>query len=395
MGEKITVRYPEYYPLFACKGGACQDTCCASWQIGADPVSLKRYKKEKGEFRERLRDGIDGTTGEFRMKDGRCPFLNEENLCDMYLHLGKDSLCYTCREFPRHVEDYGYVREFSLSLACPEAAGMILSGENQDFYIRTKTVEQVHPVEEECLDFLLKLRDVCFYLLNYGKVEGQGEKPPIGLRMAMILALAHDVQRHMRQGERTPEEVLTRYTKRGAQERFAEKIMRMKREAATGTLSGWFARLEGLEPVSKEWRRLAKNCRKKLEEYGSRTQDGKTGNPKAETENSEREARTALSETELESLLRYYLYLWLPGAVYDGKPYLAVKLAVVSCILIELVCRTEGVDAVTAAHLWARELEHSAVNLNKTERLLTKSQAFSWNPVLRSVLFCFLPCKLI
>ena len=71
-----TVSYT-HLDVYKRQGGACQDTCCASWQIGADPVSLKRYKKEKGEFRERLRDGIDGTTGEFRMKDGRCPFLNE------------------------------------------------------------------------------------------------------------------------------------------------------------------------------------------------------------------------------------------------------------------------------------------------------------------------------
>lgn len=374
MREKITVRYPEYYPLFACTGGACQDTCCASWQIGADPASLKRYKKEKGEFRDRLRAGINETTGEFRMKGGRCPFLNEENLCDMYLHLGKDSLCDTCREFPRHVEDYGYVRELSLSLACPEAARWILSGENQDFRIKTKTVGQVYPVEEDRLDFLLKLRDVCFYLLDYGKVPGQEAKPPIGLRMAMILALAHDVQRHIKQGDRVPEEVLTRYTRRGAQKRFAGRLLRVergKKEEIQGLLSGWFARLDKLEPVSAGWRLLAESCQKNLGE------------------------RMALSETELESLLRYYLYLWLPGAVFDGKPYLAVKMAVVSCLLVELVCRTEGVDAVEAAHLWARELEHSEINLNNIERLLTKSQAFSWKCILNGVLFCLLPGDLI
>ncbi len=384
MEERITVRYPEYYPLFACTGGACPDTCCASWQIGADSRSVKRYQRVEGEFGKRLRAGIDEITGEFRMKGGRCPFLNKENLCDMYLHLGKDSLCRTCRSFPRHIEDYGYVRELSLSLACPEAARLILSGENQEVRIKTTMVSNVNPVDEEELDFLWKLRDVCFYLLDYGNVSGQGKKPPIGLKMVMILALAHDVQRHRRRGDAAPEEVLTRYTRRGVFERFAGRLSRVERETEQQMwkeLSVWFTCLKKLEPVSEEWRALTKDCMTQMEGY-----TGVCVSPNFEM---------ALTETELESLLRYYLYLWLPGAVYDGKPYLAVKMAVVSCLLIELVCRMEGVNAVTASHLWARELEHSTENLNKTERLLMKSQAFSWKCMLNAVLFCFLPDDLI
>ena len=35
--------------------------------------------------------------------------------------------CKTCRQYPRHEEEYENVRELSLSLSCPEAARMILS----------------------------------------------------------------------------------------------------------------------------------------------------------------------------------------------------------------------------------------------------------------------------
>lgn len=42
MSEKVTIHYPEYYSKFACIGSRCEDTCCANWQISADPASLNR-----------------------------------------------------------------------------------------------------------------------------------------------------------------------------------------------------------------------------------------------------------------------------------------------------------------------------------------------------------------
>lgn len=49
--------------------------------------------------------------------------LNEQGLCDIYTEAGPSMLCGTCRDYPRHREEYEGVVELSLSLSCAEAAG--------------------------------------------------------------------------------------------------------------------------------------------------------------------------------------------------------------------------------------------------------------------------------
>lgn len=58
----------------------------------------------------------------FKQYDRRCAFLNEENLCDIYTEAGEKLFCKTCRQYPRHEEEYENVRELSLSLSCPEGS---------------------------------------------------------------------------------------------------------------------------------------------------------------------------------------------------------------------------------------------------------------------------------
>ena len=118
---------PDYYHEFSCIAGECEDTCCAGWQIVADEVALKKYKKVTGSFRKRLRKSINWKEGTFKQdKNKRCAFLNDENLCDMYTALGEKSLCRTCKMYPRHVEEFEDVREMTLSVSCPEVARILL-----------------------------------------------------------------------------------------------------------------------------------------------------------------------------------------------------------------------------------------------------------------------------
>lgn len=399
MAEKVNVHYPEYFPGFHCIGSACEDTCCAGWQIGADPAALRRYRKEKGPFKKKLRAGMNLRTGAFSMKNGTCPFLNEEKLCEMYIHMGKESLCKTCREFPRHVEDYGILREIGLSMACPEAARRILSGEGTDLRMKTKEVISAEPVEEDgFLDFLLKLRDVFFYLLNYGTVPGQKEAPPMRLKAAMILALARDVQKRMEKGEEWPENLLGRYTKAGAFEKFAGRLENYFLDEVHRTGNGlelkavpgieqkirplilqYLERIETLDAVSVPWRHLVRECK----EWLRSAQD---------TELSSTE--DFLDDKMLGSLMHYYLYTWFLGSVYDEEPYVQVKMAVISCILVEIICRYlwDGKEdkkelLVHTAHLWARELEHSDENLGQLEEMLKEEPAFEFDRLLWCMMF--------
>lgn len=122
--------YPEYYERFVCSADKCPDTCCAGWEICIDDETLSFYKGVSGVFGERLRASIasdDDGEAVFRQKNGRCPFLNDENLCDIHIALGEAHTCEVCREHPRFTEIYDGFTEKSLSVSCPAANELIFS----------------------------------------------------------------------------------------------------------------------------------------------------------------------------------------------------------------------------------------------------------------------------
>lgn len=124
----MKVRVPNYFNEFKCIASECEDTCCAGWEIVIDDETHKRYEKVEGEFGEILRSKIVKSDGEniFLLNNGNCSFLNEKKMCEIYINLGEDHLCYTCQQFPRYTEEFLDLKEVGLSLSCPEAARIIL-----------------------------------------------------------------------------------------------------------------------------------------------------------------------------------------------------------------------------------------------------------------------------
>lgn len=132
----MKVRVPNYFNEFKCIASECEDTCCAGWEIVIDDETYKRYEKVEGEFGEILRSKIVKSDGEniFLLNNGNCSFLNEKKMCEIYINLGEDHLCYTCQQFPRYTEEFLDLKEVGLSLSCPEAARIILrKAENTTF----------------------------------------------------------------------------------------------------------------------------------------------------------------------------------------------------------------------------------------------------------------------
>lgn len=122
---------PHYYSDFKCKAGECRHSCCVGWEIDIDPVSFQKYKSIKTDFGRKIRDSIDLRDGCFCFKltgeDERCPFLNENNLCEIILKLGEDYLCGICTDHPRFRNFYSDRTETGLGLCCEEACRIILS----------------------------------------------------------------------------------------------------------------------------------------------------------------------------------------------------------------------------------------------------------------------------
>ena len=162
----MQVTFPSYYKQFSCIASACPDTCCAGWQIMIDDKSMKKYRRFRGTFRNRLLNDVDWEAHAFRQYDYRCAFLNEENLCDMYTETGPKMLCDTCRRYPRHIEEYEGMREISLSLSCPEAARIILSQEAPVQFRRFERATKEETYEDFDYFLFSALMDTRDYLLT-------------------------------------------------------------------------------------------------------------------------------------------------------------------------------------------------------------------------------------
>lgn len=120
---------PVYYDSFRCIAGDCKHSCCIGWEIDIDENTYQIYQDIKGPFGNRLREKISAEeTPHFILGEGeRCPFLNENNLCDIILELGEDAICQICTDHPRFRNFYTNCTEVGLGLCCEEAGRLLLS----------------------------------------------------------------------------------------------------------------------------------------------------------------------------------------------------------------------------------------------------------------------------
>ena len=130
----MKLRVPDYYEEFSCIADQCKDSCCIGWEIDIDEDTYSYYENIQGAFGRRLQENMFLTEDGFhcfRLKEhGRCPFLNERNLCDLCIELGEESLCEVCTEYPRFTLEYGEVLQKTLSLSCEEVGRILFSKEN-------------------------------------------------------------------------------------------------------------------------------------------------------------------------------------------------------------------------------------------------------------------------
>ncbi len=172
--------YPDYYPQFHCIADRCRHNCCIGWEIDVDEKSLDAYRKIGGEMGARLAENIaqDGESPHFVLgARERCPFLNDQNLCDLILYGGEGMLCQICTDHPRYRSFFSERTEIGAGLCCEEAARLILTKKDKTALIVTGegTLE-----EEEAA--LLALREELF-------AAAQEREKPIFQRMEDVLEL--------------------------------------------------------------------------------------------------------------------------------------------------------------------------------------------------------------
>lgn len=124
----MIIKMFSYYKDFRCIADSCSDSCCDGWKIIIDKISSEKYLNTENVLAWKLKDKlvVDKDNNYFKLDGSRCPFLNEDNLCDIYINMGEKALSSTCSSFPRIIRKDGNVMQACLTLACPQAARMML-----------------------------------------------------------------------------------------------------------------------------------------------------------------------------------------------------------------------------------------------------------------------------
>lgn len=185
---------PSFYKDFSCIAGECPDSCCQGWEVDVDGESMKYYKSLPDCETKRLvmsvldKDEFGNTIFHLAEKK-RCPFLNESNLCDMHIAIGGEHTPYTCRTFPRFINEYGFVKEIGLSFSCPVAADMMFSDKYVfDFVSETDSLPpSLNDIDGELYYKLRKAREKAFEIIR-------NEEVTLGERMCRLLDLCFEIQ---------------------------------------------------------------------------------------------------------------------------------------------------------------------------------------------------------
>lgn len=334
------------YDKFICSAGNCPKTCCAQWLIEIDSESLTKYREEKSSFSAQLAEGIDWNNGTFKLNDSRCSMLNPQNLCNLQLALGEDALCYTCRMYPRHIEEYDGIRELSLSLSCPEVARMVISRSDKYTFL-----EMEDDLPEPCDDF----DDFDFLLhssLEYSRKAIYDiltcHDYNIWIRFANVLSLCKKLQ------------TCIECDNIFEIEKIVDEYVLDENIDTAHWLNVPMAILKDIEFLDPSWL----NYIKKIEIfYNSSNYANLTTSV------------TIKESTALENIAVLLIYSFFCGAVYNDQLYSKAALCIISSWWIYVFYRcaspSENMSELEIAlYTYASEIEHSDTNLIALEKYL-------------------------
>ena len=205
----LLLRTPDFYDHFLCIGSSCKDCCCIGWELDIDDDTFEYYKSVPGSFGDRLREcmaaadkvspdapgddnlfGDDGGSTMYRLKiDGRCPFLNSKNLCDIVLNLGPQALCRICSEYPRYSFEFDGAVEKSLTISCEEAGRLMFLSDVPIGFVETEAdYFASDDPDEEIFRTISLIRSASIRILENRRID-------LADRIGHFLALCTEAQR--------------------------------------------------------------------------------------------------------------------------------------------------------------------------------------------------------
>lgn len=171
---------------FSCTGSECPSTCCAfGWNIDIDKQTVDYYKTVPGAMGEKLRKYIRHENGKSYFKlteEGKCYFLNEQNLCNVYIELGEEHQGCTCKTYPRYKIIVGNNELSGVNASCSEVAKFLLEHTEPlriEISEDDKISKQAAGVNQQLLDQALNAFNALFDI-------AQNRNYSIGERLSLI-----------------------------------------------------------------------------------------------------------------------------------------------------------------------------------------------------------------
>ena len=361
-------RVPGYYKQFTCIADRCIDNCCfGGWQIDIDKETIDYYDTVQGDFGDRLKKYVDKEAGCFTLNNGQCPFLLENNLCEIYKELGPEHMGLVCTQFPRFTEYYGNIKETGIGMACEEAARIILNdstpfileetdideeeiwGEYDSslgqslFILRDKIMSMLDDTSLSLSDKLCVILDKCDYLQNLINNNNYDEIR----KFCSVIDLIKDIKANSLKQD-TSTSIITSNDNSKPDNRVIKAI----------NMKIWWAYLD-LEPLNSQWQELSRNTYDYLYENNDEVCCPPYDN--------------YLLEIYLTRLTKYYVYRYMLKASFDhnltGKAQLIVSNLI---ILKDLFIFRKGKDSnqddekilMDIIHIFSRETEYSEDNIS-------------------------------
>jgi len=357
---------------------------------------------QKGEFGKRIRFCTRVKDKQFILNGTRCPFHNDDDLCDIYIEMGEEALCETCTNFPRHIEEFDDLKEVSLTMSCPEASRIMLAkkdkmtftckeGRDSDYGLKEiKAVSRfafwkrghVNKLDMPLFDKLYKARELIYEIL-------QDRTKQIPIRAIYVLSFANELQECIDmagQGNAVNAEfyanvndIIEKYRNEAIRSEidhinYNNSVNDNLTEDAQSDdhsdnfMSQIFNMYDGLENIKPEWKDIlslgeqhlkSKSSRQDVIEFLEYYKD---------------------SEYEFEHILVYYIFNYFLGASYDHDILTKVKFAVLSYLVIMYLDVARWIsqdkrfsyeDQVIVAHAYSKEVEHSYNNYESLQLVLS------------------------
>jgi lysine-N-methylase len=384
----MKIRVPSYFNEFKCIASACEDTCCVGWDVVIDAQTFRRYLNMEGAFGEKLRSlmVVDQDGDNIFVLDGdRCPFLNNNDLCDIYLEKGEQNLCYTCKQYPRYIEEFFDLREIGISLSCPEAARIILGHEKQtefEFSEDSQEGDKAHGEDEEILEKFFQCRATIINILEMVDI-------PLGVKAAIVLKFAHELQDKITFGELDAiTKIREKYNKSSFLFELSKELYTYKGNEVDkyNDVYEYFKTYRNLEHIGGndplELNKVLGTYLKSEEDRDFYIEQHREFNHYYKEEMG-----------NFNKILVYYIYRYFMKSFYDYDMSSKIKVALMSTIMIKELAVVRWIengefseaDMVDISHRYSKDIEHLEKNVEVLERIFESKEVYAVDKIINTL----------